>query len=405
MSEKKTIPKRKPISTELQLDKLKASSKPYDVRVANVSGLVVRVGTSGAKSFRWDRGRGYQPRIITHGTYPSISLKKARDLHERAKQRHSDGVIEVQESEIRKVSELAEVYYSDRIMPHLKRPEAVRQVLDHDILPAIGRMQLQSVTTLVCRKVVKDVVDRGATVHANKVLTILKQMLNFGVNMGLMDFNTAAPLKAVDLGIENHPRDRSLTSEEIRTFWDSLEGEPIATRTSLRLLTLLGIRSGELRLSRWQYIDLQAGLLTIPVENQKLTPRKAKYAHPFVVPLSIAAVALFRELEGLHPEIVFPNGDKPYSIAAMGRWVKRVIKKENMDHFTPRDLRRTMRTNLSKLNVQPHIAERCLNHSLGKILETYDTHDFLDERREALEKWSQVILGQHENVVELEKVG
>jgi integrase len=405
MSKKKSIQKRKPITTELQLNKLKSSGKPYDVSVANVSGLVVRVGASGTKSFRWDRGRGYKPRIITYGKFPSISLKKARDLHEKKKQQHSDGVIVTHESMIRKVVDLAELFYSDRILIQLKRPEAVRQVLDHDILPAIGRMQLQSVTTMVCRKVVKDVVDRGAKVHANKVLVVLKQMLNFGVSNGLIEFNTAAPLRAVDLGIENHPRDRSLTSEEIRTFWDSLEGEPIATRTSLRLLTLLGIRSGELRLSRWEYIDLEAGLLTIPVENQKLTPRKAKYAHPFVVPLSIAAIALFRELEGLHPEIVFPNGDKPYSIAAMGRWVKRVIKKGNMDHFTPRDLRRTMRTNLSKLNVQPHIAERCLNHSLGKILETYDTHDFLDERREALEKWSQVILGKHENVVELEKVG
>ena len=49
-----------------------------------------------------------------------------------------------------------------------------------------------------------------------------------------------------------------------------------------------------------------------------------------------------------------------------------------------------------------------MNHSLGKILETYDTHDYLDERREALEKWGQrlqVILGKHENVVGLEKVG
>ena len=276
MSEKKSIPKRKRITTELQLDKLKSTGKPFDVSVANVSGLVVRVGASGSKSFRWDRGRGYKPRIITYGKFPSISLKKARDLHERTKQQHLDGVIEARESEIRKVAELAELYYSDRIKPHLKRPEAVRQVLDHDILPAIGRMQLPSVTTMKCRNVVKDVVNRGATVHANKVLVILKQMLNFGVSMGLMEFNTAAPLKAIDLGIENHRRDRTLTSGEIRAFWELLEGEPITTRTALRLLFLLGIRSGELRLSRWQDIDLKAGLLTIPVKNQKLTPRKAK---------------------------------------------------------------------------------------------------------------------------------
>lgn len=261
------------------------------------------------------------------------------------------------------MSELAELYCSGRIKPQLKRPEAVRQVLNHDILPAMGRMQLPSITPMKCRKVVKDVVDRGATVHANKVLVILKQMLNFGVSMGLMEFNTASPLKAVDLGIENHHRERTLTSKEIHSFLELLEGDPIATRTALRLLILLGVSSGELRLARWQEIDLKAGLWTIPVKNQKLTPRKAKNAKPFIVPLPIAAVALFRELECLHHDIVFPNGDKPYSIAATSRCVRRVVKKGNIDRFTPRDLRRTMRSNLSKLNVLPHIAERCLNPS------------------------------------------
>jgi hypothetical protein len=35
-----------------------------------------------------------------------------------------------------------------------------------------------------------------------------------------------------------------------------------------------------------------------------------------------------------------------------------------------------------------HIAERCLNHSLGRIAQTYDRGDYLQQRREALEKWA-----------------
>jgi integrase len=54
---------------------------------------------------------------------------------------------------------------------------------------------------------------------------------------------------------------------------------------------------------------------------------------------------------------------------------------------SPHDLRRTMRTHLGKLRVPLHIVERCLNHSLGRIVQTYDQGDYLDERREALEKW------------------
>ena len=54
---------------------------------------------------------------------------------------------------------------------------------------------------------------------------------------------------------------------------------------------------------------------------------------------------------------------------------------------TPHDLRRILRTGLGNLGVPWHVAERCLNHSLGKIATTYDVGDYLSERRAALEKW------------------
>ena len=62
-----------------------------------------------------------------------------------------------------------------------------------------------------------------------------------------------------------------------------------------------------------------------------------------------------------------------------------------IDYFTPHDLRRTLRTHLSRLGIAPHIAEKCLNHSLSKLGKTYDKHTYLDERREALEKWATVV--------------
>lgn len=59
-----------------------------------------------------------------------------------------------------------------------------------------------------------------------------------------------------------------------------------------------------------------------------------------------------------------------------------------MEAFTLHDLRRTCRTGLARLKVAPHIAERVLNHAQEKIPGTYDVHDYLDEKREALEQWT-----------------
>jgi integrase len=56
--------------------------------------------------------------------------------------------------------------------------------------------------------------------------------------------------------------------------------------------------------------------------------------------------------------------------------------------FTLHDLRRTCRTGLARLKIAPHIAERVLNHAQEKIPGTYDTHDYLEEKREALDKWA-----------------
>ena len=56
--------------------------------------------------------------------------------------------------------------------------------------------------------------------------------------------------------------------------------------------------------------------------------------------------------------------------------------------FTLHDLRRTVRTGLAKLGIRPDIAERCLNHAQPGIIATYDVHQYLEEKRNALTQWA-----------------
>jgi hypothetical protein len=64
---------RKSIATEKQLKQLKPESKPYTVGVKEARGMVVRVSIAGLKTFRWDRGSGHKPRVITHGTFQYVA--------------------------------------------------------------------------------------------------------------------------------------------------------------------------------------------------------------------------------------------------------------------------------------------------------------------------------------------
>ena len=56
--------------------------------------------------------------------------------------------------------------------------------------------------------------------------------------------------------------------------------------------------------------------------------------------------------------------------------------------WTVHDLRRTVRTGLGKLGIQPHIAEATLNHLPPKLIRTYDRNSYEAEKRTALDQWA-----------------
>ena len=52
-------------------------------------------------------------------------------------------------------------------------------------------------------------------------------------------------------------------------------------------------------------------------------------------------------------------------------------------------------------SIEPHISEKCLNHSLGRIEKTYNKNTLLGKRREALQAWSdhvEVLVTDRDNV-------
>jgi hypothetical protein len=58
------------------------------------------------------------------------------------------------------------------------------------------------------------------------------------------------------------------------------------------------------------------------------------------------------------------------------------------------DLRRTCISGMARLGIAPHVADKILNHQAGTIsgvAAVYQRHDFLIERREALEAWGNLI--------------
>jgi integrase len=94
---------------------------------------------------------------------------------------------------------------------------------------------------------------------------------------------------------------------------------------------------------------------------------------------------------------VLPNADgsaptdPKYITRSVARCLKR-FQEYGVAAFTPHDLRRTGRTGLARLGVKVDIAERVLNHARERIEATYDVHEYVDEKRDALERWASYLV-------------
>jgi integrase len=219
-------------------------------------------------------------------------------------------------------------------------------------------------------------------------------MFKFGIHRTLVD---DSPVKLLMLpGGKEAIRSRCLSDDELSALIKNRDGvfksPPIRHALMLLLLTLQ--RRGELAMAKWSEVDLDKAIWNIPAANSKTEAACS-------VPLSSWAVDEFKELKRLagRSSYVFPDttganhADPKLITRSVARCQKR-LKELKVAKFTGHDLRRTGRTGLSKLKITPHIAERCLNHAAGSIIErTYDVHDYIEERRAALDKWSVHLRG------------
>jgi integrase len=69
------------------------------------------------------------------------------------------------------------------------------------------------------------------------------------------------------------------------------------------------------------------------------------------------------------------------------------------------DLRRTCVSGMARLGIAPHVADKVLNHQTGTIsgvAAVYQRHEFLAERKDALERWGahiEDLLQSHRRLV------
>lgn len=84
------------------------------------------------------------------------------------------------------------------------------------------------------------------------------------------------------------------------------------------------------------------------------------------------------------------NGDH-LTNSALSRAILRNLDHFGVSKFTPHDLRRTGSTQLAAFKVPRFDRDRILNHADLSVGAIYDIHEYEDEKRAALNLWSDII--------------
>jgi integrase len=185
------------------------------------------------------------------------------------------------------------------------------------------------------------------------------------------------------------PRARVLSDDELRDVWrasGSLD-LPAPFRTIIKLLIVTGQRRGEIAALRSSYISHNQQTICLPGD---LTKNHREHTFP-IGPLG-------RSLIPTGEGLLFSAKGRPNR--PFNGWSKSKIVLDELcgvSKWTLHDLRRTFRTNLGRLGVTPHIAERLVNHISARsdMEEVYDLYQYLPEMRAAAELWE----GHLENIL------
>jgi integrase len=230
------------------------------------------------------------------------------------------------------------------------------------------------------------IVDRGAEYQAHNA---------FGYGRGLYTWLIANPrfgikespfagLSPVKMIGAKKSRTRWLSDKELRDVWNAA-GKLSRAGPVIKLLCLTPQRLNEIAGLSWSEIDLDKGEIVIPANRPGV---KNKVDH--LVPLTPKAIEILRAIPKTERgDCVFSttDGAKPMTIGSKIKKQIDALLPPDMKAWIWHDLRRSVRTNFTKLGIPEEVREALMAHVKTGLIKTYDMHDWADEKRDGLMRW------------------
>jgi integrase len=309
--------------TDTFVKQVKHTGKPTGDRYSD-SGNMYLLVKAGGKYWRMDYNHADNRKTLALGVYPAVTLAKARQRREKARELLADGMdpgAAKQEEKQAKATAAAntfEAVAAQWLQATAANRAAITQDkvtnwLRKDINPHIGTMPISTIGPRDVLAVARKMEARQVFDSAKRIVQICGQVFRYAVAEGTAERDITADLRGALQQAEKKNyaaiTDPKQAGDLMRSIFD-YSGHP-CTLAALKLTPLVFVRPGELRTAEWSELDLDGAEWRIPGSKMKM-----KVDH--IVPLSTQAVELLRSVQPLtgHGRYVFPSlrtGERPMS--------------------------------------------------------------------------------------------
>lgn len=376
----------------------KKTEKPQ--KIFDGGGLYIFISPSGAKLWRMAYRFNGKPKTLSFGAYPIISLKKARELRDEAKETlalgrdPSEKVKEekaVEERDQLTFEKVARTWHSENKGGWTeKNASVILRRLERDIFPHVGSKPIKEVIAADILAPARLIASRGALDYAHRAMQYCGQIFRFAIANGWAIHNVVADLKGAipTAKVKHHATitDPKKIGPLLRAM-DAYDGYfPVAC--ALRLAPLTFVRPGELRGAAWEEFDFDKSEWRIPAERMKM-------GEQHIVPLSRQALAIFKELHSYtgHGRLVFPSvktSERPISDMTVNSALRRIGYAK--EEITGHGFRSMASTLLNELGWNRDAIERQLAHGeRNQVRASYNFAEFLPERRKMMQAWADYL--------------
>jgi integrase len=327
-------------------------------------------------------GAGSRLRKYTIGPYGRVTLPMAKAQAQKIFAARLDGRDPAEEKKqsrrrlvVDRVDDLVETFIREHV-DKIGTSRRIASLLRRDVIPYWGAKSIHEIKKRDVSDLISLIAQRNG--HAShRLLKTLKTFFRWCVGRAVIDFS---PAEGISSPYREVSRDRVLTDEELAAVILAARRMAHPYGLIVEFLALTGQRREEVAQLKWDELDEETRTWTIPGSRTK-----NKKAH--IVHLSEPAWKVIQACSG-EPYVFGTARGKRFQ--RFGREKRAIDKLCGVAGWRLHDLRRTIVSGMARLGIPPHVADKILNHQAGTIsgvAAVYQRHDFLAERKEALNRW------------------